>query len=240
MAAGSQGPGMYKRQMRRRREPGVKVAYRYASILAAAALVLSSSAAAFADTMGNTGSPTESTQATECATTTIQSGTLTATSANFAAGTPIKLDGQAQTGKLTGSGTVVDNTGLGMGWTLTEGGTALTLEQLASPDENASGLGKFTLPTTLSVSDPTPSTGITVGAPVTLTNLTGAVVLTASAGNGMGTTTFAETLAYTVPIDAYAGVYDATVTVQADELLPANPNTTTTTYTCSNSASSGV
>jgi hypothetical protein len=204
--------------------------HRYASLVGAVALVLSSSALAFAST-----SPTESTQTTECATAVVSPGSLTATSTNFAAGTPITLDGQVQNGTLTGTGSVVDNTGLGMGWTLTEGGTPLTLEMLYSPEENNAGLGTYALPTSVSVSNPNPSTGTTVGAAV---NLPGSgVVLSTSAGNGMGTTTFDETLNYSVPANAYAGTYDATITVQADENLPASPNNqTNSSYSCTNGA----
>lgn len=201
---------------------------RYVSALAAMSLVLGSSAMAFAGSV----STIESTPTTECATTTISPGPLSASSANFTGSTKLTLDGSSHTVTLTGSGTVDDYTGMGEGWTVNETGSAMTLVQLASAAENPAALGS-TLATTLSGN--TSGSGIT-GSTVNLPP--GGVIETAAVGHGMGVTTYGETLAFTVPPTAYAGVYATTVTVQADEGLPATPSSTTTTYSCTNSGPS--
>lgn len=204
-------------------------------VLGVAAAVLFSGAlgaAAFAS------SPPESVATNESASTILTSGSFTACSANFSTTQPTSCGANTNNGEdptitaaegsysLYGWGQVADLSGLGDGWNVTENGNALTLTAVLSSQENASAVGTYALPTTVSASNPVvdPSaptseaaTGIT-GASATLP--TGGTVLSAAAGDGMGVYDFNETMSYQVPASAYAGTYSTTLTVQVTENPP--------------------
>lgn len=181
----------------------------------------------------------ESAITNESATTSLQSGTFTACSANFSTTQPTSCGANTNNPEgdpaitaaegsysLMGWGQVADLSGLGDGWYVTESGPALTLSAVLSTAENPAQIGKYALPTTVTGSNATvdpsaptsqPATGIT-GATVTLP--TGGTVLSATAGNGMGVYDFIETMNYQVPASAFAGTYTTTLNVQVDENPP--------------------
>src|SRR5690606_24052639 len=122
----------------------------------------------------------------------------------------VTLDGTEQNvgGASETAWTVTDPTGTGAGWTVTI--QAGDLEETTDPTKTIPASGfKASLSDIDTIAGNAPPTSSLAGASLDQEQ----VLVSAAAGEGMGTYEVTPTFTLDVPVDTYAGTYEATVTL---------------------------
>jgi hypothetical protein len=141
-------------------------------------------------------------------TATVSAGSLSANTAS-APSTSVTLDGTDKTASLPVAVSVVDATGSGSGWNVTEAATTFV-----------SGTHSFAAPTATTTSSAcatggnscTNATNSITGYPITLST-SATKIFNAALNTGMGKLDLTSGIAVAIPGNAFAGTYTSTVTI---------------------------
>lgn len=141
----------------------------------------------------------------------INSGTLTIANSNTATISAVSLEGttQVSTGSI-GPVTVTDNRGTGSGWSV----TASVSDFACCTPQRVIAAENLEISPGAAVVLSGKNTGIATGSVHKFTSTEDAATLiTAVAGAGMGSYRVTPSISLSIPPDAYAGTYTATVTI---------------------------